>query len=198
MTRLGNGYDAEAIVVGAGPAGSAVAVLLAARGHRVLLLDKAAFPRHKACSEYVNPAGVRCLERLGVLDEARRLGASRIEAMAVVAPGGAAFAIDYERVEPGYVALGLSRRRLDHLLLEHARQAGAEVVERAHVRGVVQRDGAVSGVEATIGGARQTVRAPLIIGADGRHSAVTRSLGLDRQPPWPRRTGLVAHYRGVA
>ncbi|HET7095502.1 MAG TPA: NAD(P)/FAD-dependent oxidoreductase, partial [Thermomicrobiales bacterium] len=198
MTSLARGFDAEAIVVGAGPAGSAVAALLAEAGHRVLLLDKAAFPRHKACSEYVNPAGVRCLERLGVLDAAWRLGGSRIEAMEVVAPGGAAFAIDYARSAPGQVALGLSRWRLDHLLLRHAAAAGAEVIERAHVRGLVRNGSAACGVEATIGGARQTLRAPLVIGADGRHSAVTRALGLDRQPPWPRRTGLVAHYCGIA
>ncbi|HEU0113752.1 MAG TPA: FAD-dependent monooxygenase, partial [Thermomicrobiales bacterium] len=176
MIHLANGFDAEAIVVGGGPAGSAVAALLAAAGHRVLLFDKAAFPRHKACSEYVNPAGVRCLERLGVLDDARRLGAIRIEAMQVVAPGGVAFAIDYARAEPGEAALGLSRRRLDHLLLQRARAAGADVVERAHVRGLVHRAGVVAGVEATIDGARQTLCAPLVIGADGRHSAVTRAL----------------------
>jgi flavin-dependent dehydrogenase len=55
----------------------------------------------------------------------------------------------------------------------------------------------VVGVEATIDGQRVEARAPLVIGADGRHSAVRRSLGLDAPLRWPHRTGLVAHYRGV-
>jgi 2-polyprenyl-6-methoxyphenol hydroxylase-like FAD-dependent oxidoreductase len=61
--------DAEVIVVGGGPAGSATALLLARAGHAVLLLDKASFPRHKACSEYINAGGVAALEELGLLDE---------------------------------------------------------------------------------------------------------------------------------
>ena len=61
--------DAEAIVVGGGPAGSTMAAALARAGHRVLLLDKAGFPRHKACSEYVNAGGRKLLAEIGVLDE---------------------------------------------------------------------------------------------------------------------------------
>ena len=69
--------------------------------------------------------------------------------------------------------------------------------EGAHVRDVLVADGAVQGVECTIDGVRMTLRAPLTIGADGRHGVVTRALGLDVPLRWPRRTGLVAHYRGV-
>src|SRR5581483_9134357 len=120
-----------------------------------------------------------------VLDDALRLGGRRMDAMAVQAPGGARFAIDYDRAEPGRYALGLSRRRLDHLLLERARAAGVEVVERAHVRDVIRDGDAVRGVGITVDGASALLRAPLVIGADGRHSAVTRALGLDRPPRWP-------------
>jgi len=190
-------FDAEAIVVGAGPGGSATAALLAAAGHRVLLLDKAGFPRHKACSEYVNPEGARILRDLGLEGDVLAAGAHRMEAMRVHAPGGGDFLADFHGVEPGRAALGLSRYRLDHLLLQRAQESGAEVVERAHFRDVLVEDGRVKGVAATIGGTRHTLRAPLVIGADGHHSAVSRALGLDVPMRWPRRTGLVAHYRGV-
>ncbi len=189
--------DYEVIVVGGGPGGSATATLLAEAGHRVLLLDKASFPRHKACSEYVNPDGARLLRELGVGDEVLDAGAHRMEAMLVHAPGGKRFLADFAGSEPGRAALGLSRYKLDHLLLQRAVAAGVEVRQRAHVRDVLRDRGWVVGVEATVGSVRQTIRARLVVGADGHHSAVTRCLGLDATMRWPRRTGLVAHYRRV-
>src|SRR5215216_7966459 len=133
--------DADVIVVGGGPAGSVSAWLLAERGHRVLLLDKARFPRHKACSEYVNPAGARLLAELGLSGDLENLGAHRMEAMLIHAPGGHRFLADFGVVEPGGTAIGLSRFRLDSLLLERAREAGVEVREGVHVRDIVVADG---------------------------------------------------------
>jgi flavin-dependent dehydrogenase len=200
MSDPGSGpaRDAEVIVVGGGPAGSATAIQLAEAGHRVLLLDKARFPRHKACSEYINPSGAPLLDKLGVLDDIMRAGADRMEAMIVHAPNGERFAANYARAEPGRAALGLSRHRLDHILIERAKAAGAEVIERAHVRTVIQEDERVAGVEATINGVRETIRSSLVIGADGHHSVVSRSLDLDAPVRFLRKTGLAAHYRGVS
>lgn len=191
------GYDAEVIVVGGGPAGSVAAAALAERGRRVLLLDKARFPRHKACSEYVNAAGARLLADLGLERDLDALGAHRMEAMLIHAPGGRRFLADFAAAEPSGTALGLSRLRLDALLLERARALGVHVCEGAHVREALTEDGRVLGVEVTVAGVRETLRAPLVIGADGRHGVVARSLGRDGALRWPRRTGLVAHYRGV-
>ena len=192
-----NDVDVEVVVVGGGPAGSSVAAALALAGHEVVLLDKAGFPRHKACSEYINPAGARLLDEMGLTGEIMAAGAHRMEAMLVHAPGGQHFVANYARAEPGQAALGLSRYRLDHLLVERARAAGVDVRERAHVRGLLREGGRVAGVEATVGGRRETIRAALVIGADGHRSVVSRELGLDTAPRWPRKTGLVAHYRGV-
>ncbi len=189
--------DAEAIVVGGGPAGSALATSLAEAGHRVLLLDKASFPRHKACSEYINPAAAELLGKMGVLDEVILAGAHRMDAMIVHAPNGHMFTANFAKADPGRAALGLSRYRLDHLLLERAKAAGVEVCERAHVREVVQQRGRVVGVEATINGSRELLRSPLVIGADGHNSVIGRGLELDVPLRWPRKTGFVAHYRGV-
>ncbi|MEA2587001.1 MAG: hypothetical protein QOF33_5086, partial [Thermomicrobiales bacterium] len=121
--------DVEVVVVGGGPGGSALAGLLAAAGHEVVLLDKARFPRHKACSEYVNPEAVRILDRLGVGEAVRSAGPHLVERMVVHAPGGKHFAVDFQRVEAGRYALGLSRFRLDETLLRHAESIGANVCE---------------------------------------------------------------------
>jgi geranylgeranyl reductase family protein len=189
--------DAEAIVVGGGPAGSTLAAALAEAGHDVLLLDKARFPRHKPCSDYLNPAGALLLDDMGVLDDALRLGARRMDGMLVHAPDGGRFLADYARAHPGGAALGLSRFHLDHLLLDRAQAAGVTVREQAHVRDVLRDNGRVAGVVATISGTSHEIRAPLVIGADGRNSAVARSLGLSAPLRWPRKTALAAHYRGV-
>jgi flavin-dependent dehydrogenase len=191
----GRSNDAEVIVVGGGPAGSVTALLLARAGHAVLLLDKARFPRHKACSEYINAGGVAVLDELGLLDDVVAAGAHRLTEMRVHAPDGGRYAARFEQASAGRHALGLSRYRLDALLLDAARNSGVTVMERAHVRNVVLRHGAAATVEASFEGTDLRLHAPLIVGADGHHSCVTRSRGLDQSRRWPRRVGRVAHYR---
>lgn len=190
--------DADVIVVGGGPAGSSVGAALAAAGHRVLLLDKATFPRHKACSDYVNAGGARILAEMGVLDELTRLGAHRIGRMYVNAPDGGQFIANFGKAAPGGAAVGLSRRQLDNVLLDRARASGVTVCEGAHVRDVLLSGARVVGISATIDGTSESLRAPFVIGADGRHSAVARSLNLAQPLRWPRKTGLATHYRGVS
>ena len=189
--------DAEAIVVGGGPAGSTIAAALAEAGHRVLLLDKARFPRHKPCSDYISAGAVQLLDQMGVRNEMIAAGAHQMEAMIVHAPNGSTFTANFAKAEPGRAALGLTRQRFDHLLMERAKCAGVDVIERAHVREVMRHGDRVAGVVATIEGTREELRAPLVIGADGHHSVVGRELELSVRLRWPRRTGLVAHYRQV-
>ncbi len=189
--------DAEVIVAGGGPAGSATAMLLAQRGHDVLLLDKASFPRHKACSEYVNAGGVRILRDLDLLDDVLAEGSHIMDAMEVNAPSGRVFRVDFGRAVPGAHAIGLSRSRLDALLVDRARESGVSVCERTRLRRVVEANDSGATVEVSTGGQSQMLRASIVVGADGAHSAVSRSLGLDRSVRWPKSTGLAAHYRDI-
>ncbi len=172
-------FDYEAIVVGGGPGGSATATLLAEAGHRVLLLDKARFPRHKACSEYVNPEGARLLAELGVADEARRLGAHRMEGMFVHAPGGRRFLADFAGVEAGRAALGLSRHKLDLLLRQRAEAAGPRVIPTYGLSetwgGVVHDGRPLPGVEVRLGEADEIlVRGPVVMRGYRRRPDLTR------------------------
>lgn len=188
----------DAIIVGAGPGGSALAANLVRRGFDVLLLDRAAFPRDKACGEYTSPETEQALARLGVLDVVTRAGARRLPSMRVISPGGHAFSMDYSppgRVEGPHV-LATPRRVLDAVLVEHARACGAMVVEKAKVEAVVMREGKASGVVVRSGGKSYEEQARLVVGADGVHSAVVRSLGLSAPLRWPQNLGMVAHYQG--
>ena len=190
----------DVLVAGAGPAGSATAALLAQAGFSVLAVDRSAFPRDKACSEYMSPETVRILSRLGVLPALERAGAFALEGLQVTAPHGATahgrFAL---APRPPFRPTGLSvsRRILDYQLVGAARAAGAVVAEQACVEELLYDRGAINGaVVRQRGGQRYSIRARLTVGADGLRSVVARRLGR-RTHSRPRRVAFVAHLAGV-
>lgn len=163
----------DAIVVGARVAGSATALLLARRGHRVLLVDRATFPSDTMSTHYIHPTGVRLLRDLGVLEAVRRSGAPPIrQARFDVGP----VALRGAPVPAGDVADMFCPRRtvLDKLLVDAAAAAGAEVREAFVVDDLVWSDGRVVGVHGRHGGGTSTDRAAVVVGADGRNSLVAR------------------------
>ena len=191
----------DAIVVGAGPAGSAVAILLAEHGHSVLLLDKAAFPRPKLCGEYLSPEASRILDRLGVLKAVDAAGAVPLRGMRITAPDGTVLEGRYPTEGPyrGYRdhALAIPRLHLDQILLERAKALPVDVRERHRVEDLLLDDERVVGVRgAGPDGAAFEARSPLVIGADGRQSLVARRLNLIESHPL-RRMALIAYVEGI-
>lgn len=188
-------YDRpEVLVIGGGPAGATTAMLLAQRGHEVVLLDKARFPRAKACAEYVNPAAAAILGRIGIHSRALTAGAAPVDGMTVITPRGVRFTLDYVTGTP-YPALGLSREQLDWLLIGRAREEDVDVREGSSAREVTREpDGRIL-VRVVEAGREHILRPRLLIGADGRYSVVARGLAVGREVRWPRRIGLAAHYR---
>ena len=178
----------DAVVVGAGPAGSATALQLARAGARVLLLDRARFPRDKPCSEYLSPESTRVLERLGpdVLGAVAAASPARLRGMKVVAPSGAAVVGRFETF-----SYALPRTRFDAILRAAAEAAGAEVREGVKVEEVLYDRGAVAGVVA-----RDTYRARIVVGADGLRSVVARRLG-PVHAIGPKRVAFTAHVADV-
>ena len=201
MSRL----DAEVLIVGGGPAGASAAWHLATRGVDVLVVDRARFPRDKTCAEYLSPQASRILDAMGALGPVEAAGAAQLAGMLVRAPSGdvihGAFAAQHGFRGFRDRGLALRRRVLDALLLDRARAAGARVLEGARVADLA-RDGRgrVTGLTllAADGTAGRTLRAPLVIGADGLRSVVARRLGVARRWPWPRRVAFVCHVRGLA
>lgn len=191
----------DLLVVGAGPGGSAAAIRAARLGLRVLVLDRARFPRDKACSEYLSPEGVRHLHLLGALEAIDRLGGHPLTGTRVVGPrGGSLIGRFAESGAPLFRPTGLSvaRHALDAALLDTARATGAEIVEEQTVVELLYDEGGVAGVVArSRAGALTSIRAPLVIGADGLRSLVARRLGRRRHGV-PARVGFVAHVADVA
>ncbi len=191
----------DALIVGLGPAGSATAIHLARRGYRVLAVDRASFPRHKPCAEYLSPEAVRFLDRLGVVEALEADGATPLEGCQVFGPAGSRLTGRFAAapVRP-FRATGLSVARwtLDRHLVEAAREAGVAIAERTALEALRFEGAAVRG--ATLrgrAGNRQAVEAGIVVGADGLHSLVARCLG-GRRFGAPARVAFVAHVAGVA
>jgi geranylgeranyl reductase family protein len=162
--------DADVVVVGAGPAGSAAAIELARNGHRVKLVDKAKFPRDKACGDYCDPGAVNALDQLGCLPDVLTAGAGVIPGMRIVAQNGT----EFSAVFPEGRGLLLPRVRLDHILLQRAASAGAEIIQEFRVGSVVA---GTSGIEIHDSRGRQ-LSTSMLIAADGMHSVTAHRLGL--------------------
>lgn len=162
-------YDAA--VIGAGPAGSATALVLARGGARVALVDKARFPREKACGDLVGPRGVRLLGEFGVVLDGRAVGD-----MEVCGPRGGRVLLRASAGEryPGH-ALAIRRVVLDAAVRAAALEAGAEEWTGRAGDPLLGRRDELEGF--ALGGGR-AVRADVVIGADGALSHVGAVAGL--------------------
>lgn len=191
----------QALIVGGGPAGSSLAWHLRQSGIDVVVLDRAHFPRRKACSEYVSPEGARILHAMGVLRTIESAPSARLHGMTVHAPGGSEIHGEFvsDHGYRGYRDYGIGVRRtvLDPILLGAARGAGASVHEGVKVDDLLIDGGRVCGVRTRSPEGTREWHASLVIGADGLRSIVARRAELQRRLPWPARIAFVGHYRGV-
>jgi flavin-dependent dehydrogenase len=190
----------DVLIAGAGPAGSATAALLARAGYSVLAIDRARFPRDKPCAEYMSPEAVRILSRLGVVQRLEQAGAVALEGMKVTGSRGATAHGVFARARQHPfrpTGLSVSRRILDHVLVEAARADGARVLERAALEELLYAEGGIAGaVIRDAAGRRHSIHARLTVGADGLRSIVARRLGR-RTHSSPRRVAFVTHVDGV-
>jgi len=185
----------DAIVVGARCAGSATAMLLARRGHRVLLLDRDEFPSDlKASTHMVWHSGIASLKRWGLLDRLRATGCPPMKQFLLDL---GQFALTGLAPPTGDVEEAYAPRRyvLDALLLDAAREAGAEFRPRCTVEGPVMDGARVSGVRYTDGaGATVEERATIVVGADGFNSAIARAVKPAVREEHSRLQGMIWAY----
>ena len=186
----------EILVVGAGPAGSALATALGRAGRDVLLVEARRHPRTKTCAEYASPRIAEELARLGSSAAEWQLSAVPLRGMQVIV-GGESFGLRYADHGGERAAWGLDRRAFDARLATQAGEAGAVVAERVAFRRPLMADGRVTGAVLHDSGGTHEVRARWVVGADGARSRVAGSLGVSRRVLAPRRLGLVARYEAV-
>jgi 2-polyprenyl-6-methoxyphenol hydroxylase-like FAD-dependent oxidoreductase len=185
----------DVIVVGARVAGAATAMLLARQGLRVLAVDRVSFPSDTISSHQLQVPGAALLNRWGLLAKLTAAGTPPTRRVRFDAGGDLVMTGQYPEYD-GVDALYSPRRTLlDSILVEAAREAGAEVRENFRVTQLAASGDRVTGIQGTgRGGAAVTETANLVIGADGKRSLVARagtaSGPRSRLPPIP--TGLAS------
>lgn len=184
--RTGRSAVYDVVVLGGGPSGSVMAWALARQGIRVLLLERARFPREKVCGDFIEPRGLRILDGLGCLASLEEAAPLPITSVAMLLQSQCAYQgrIPFYGQRRGLPPHGyiIPRDVLDHQILQCAIEAGAIVQDESAVKSVVSTQ---AGVELKIqhGSRHLTYRTNLVVGADGVNSIVAKSAGLLEYDP---------------
>lgn len=173
------------IVIGAGPAGSLAAILLARHGASVRLIEQSRFPRDKVCGECLSALGRAVLRRHGLERPLLDAGAVELARAHLISPEAVS---TLDLPEP---MLGLSRSAMDTLLRDAAVEAGVELVQPARVEGVDSVPHSCARVRDLRSNAVHTFEADLVIVADGRGAL------LPEHPAASGDLGIKAHFEDV-
>lgn len=193
--------DFDVLVIGAGPAGSSVARLLARRGFAVALADQKEFPRHKPCGEFLSPQCQPVLADMGLDGLLQRVRAHRVQGMQLAHGRHAAhgrFRRLADRLQSPAHGFAVRRERFDAALVDEARAAGVHWLPRHRCVGVLRRGNVVRGARlCDPDGDERSVSARFVLAADGVRSPIAAEVGLQRRQGWLDQFALVAHFRGV-
>lgn len=186
--------EADVIVVGAGPGGSAAAANLARRGVGVLLLEKSHFPREKVCGDGFTPRTTRALVRLGI-DTSEEAGWLHNKGLRVYGGRVEPFQLEWPKLAD-FPSYGLVRKRadFDDLMAKHAVGCGAELIQGANVTEAIldDRTGRIVGVRTRDG---EEYCAPLVVAADGNSSRLSVAMGLNKRSDRPMGVAYRTYYR---
>ncbi|RMI06526.1 MAG: geranylgeranyl reductase family protein [Calditrichaeota bacterium] len=191
-------YDADIIVVGAGPAGATTALFARRHGLNPLLIDKKRFPRDKACGDAITRNALKYIRQLGLLDELLQLPHRPVRQALIAAPSGTGFTLTLTpRADTDNLHILCRRLDFDHFLVQAARRE-LPVLEGHALVDLVRQNGRVCGViTRDESGKQHTFTARAVVGADGFNSPVARRLGLYRRDSRRRMVATRAYYRQV-
>ena len=191
----------DVIIIGAGPAGTTAAALLAGHGHRVLVLEREKFPRYHI-GESLLPFTFEPLQRLGLIDTMRRSAFVKKYSVQFVSPSGKAsqpfyFFNRYDR-ETIAQTWQVLRSEFDQLLMENARAKGALVLEETSVIALLKEDGRVAGVRAqNLAGETTEYRAPITIDCSGKEAFTAVRQGWRMRDPFLNKVAVWTYYEGA-
>jgi len=196
FTKSPRGKDAQAqvLVVGGGPGGSATAFHLAKQGIDVLMVDKATFPREKVCGDGLTPRGVRAIQKMGV--DPAEPGFVRIDALRTYGTDGVVIDLPWPRLRD-FPGIGLVRTRydFDNLLVERAVKAGARFWPGVEAKAPLTETGWVTGAVLGENGDARQARARFVVAADGASSRFASQVGVRRDETKPLGIAARRYYR---
>lgn len=192
----------DAIVVGAGPGGSSMAMYLTQQGKKVLLLEKATYPRDKTCGDAVGTRAVAVLRELGFAEEIENIPHEKVYGVLFSSPSRKLVQIRFPGTDPetkkgGYVA---RRMVFDNFVFQHAKKQVHTVRENFMVTDLIWKDDFVVGVKGMDLAAKRPEEffAKVVVGADGAASIVATKLGLNNPKPEHECIALRVYYENIS
>ncbi|MGH8146063.1 MAG: NAD(P)/FAD-dependent oxidoreductase [Rhodanobacteraceae bacterium] len=190
-------FDCDVLVVGGGPGGSTISTLLARRGWRVTMLEKARHPRFHI-GESLLPANIPIFEEIGALEKLRALGRVKLGAD-FPRDDGSYYTFRFDRAlgdTPPY-AFQVKREDMDQMLFEHARENGVDAREQVTVERVeFDTDSVTAHIDTEAG--KSMLRARYLVDASGRETFLGKQLKLVERSDKHQSAAMFAHYRDIA
>jgi flavin-dependent dehydrogenase len=198
---MSNDTNYEALIIGAGPAGSAAAATLAEHGRRVLVLEREKFPRYHI-GESLLPFTFQPLQRLGLIEKMRQSAFVKKYSVQFISPSGKAsqpfyFFNRYDRDTVGQTWQVL-RSEFDLMLMENARAKGAQVLEEITVKELLREGERITGVRAQHNdGPMKEYRAPITLDCSGRESFAAVRNNWRAKDPQLNKVAVWTYYQGA-
>ena len=199
MPNLNEPQSYDAIIIGGGPAGSCAGAILAEYGHRTLILEREKFPRYHI-GESLIPFTFQPLERIGMIPKMRKSHFVKKYSVTFVQPDGRRsqpfyFFNRYDR-ETVAQTWQVLRSEFDQMLLDNAREKGAEVREQTTVNRLLMDGDRVVGVEATEkGGRTYEVHAPITLDCSGKEAFTSNRNGWRMRDPYLNKIAVWTYYK---
>ena len=184
----------DAVIIGAGPAGSSAAITLARQGWAVAIIEKTEFPRRKVCGEFISATNLALLDRLGIGDAWRAEAGPEVRRVGFF---GGDVCTEARMPSKGGFGRALGRDILDRLLLDAARSAGAEILQPWRAVGI-EREGELQAVKIEANKEEKVLHAPVVIAAHGSWEPGKLPSQLDKINDPSDLLGFKAHFKGSA